>query len=175
MGMAETDIPTIARGALLHDIGKIGISDQILFKPAGLTSEERAVMKQHVRLGYDMLRHIGFFHDALPVVLYHHEEYDGTGYPEGLVGDDIPQAARIFHVVDSYDALTQQRPYKTAWTHDDTLAELKRFAGVRYDPAVVAALERLGPEVTERIRNLRSFSPATRVLLGRAFYGRQVM
>jgi len=169
MGISENDIPTIARGALLHDIGKIGISDTILFKPAGLTVEERNIMKQHVRLGYDMLHHIGFFHDALPVVLYHHEEYDGTGYPEGLVGENIPQSARIFHVVDSYDALTQQRPYKLAWSHEETIAELRKFAGVKYDPDVVRVLEELSPEVTERIRTLRAFSPATRVLLGRAF------
>jgi len=168
MNVDEDEIPSIARGALLHDIGKIGISDQILFKPEGLTEEEKQVMREHVKLGYDMLKHIRFFNDALPVVLYHHEEYDGSGYMEGRRGDEIPLAARIFHVVDAYDALTHLRPYKAAWTHEDTMAELRKYAGTRYDAEVVGVLDRLPAEETHRIRTLKAFSPATRNLLGRA-------
>src|SRR3712207_3621389 len=98
--MSKDELAAIARGALLHDIGKIGIPDRILLKPGQLDEAERHVMEHHVQLGYEMLRHIDVFHDALPVVLHHHENYDGSGYPYQLKGDAIPFAARIFHVVD---------------------------------------------------------------------------
>jgi putative nucleotidyltransferase with HDIG domain len=168
LGVSEGEITTIARGALLHDIGKIGISDEILLKPGVLTKREREIMKEHVRLGHDMLQHIPFFHDALPIVLYHHENYDGTGYPEGLCAEDVPRGARIFHVVDLYDALTQDRPYKRAWTHEHAIKELLLLAGTHCDPEVVQALASLSPEVTERIRNLEAFSPEVREMLGRS-------
>jgi putative nucleotidyltransferase with HDIG domain len=163
----DIELPAIARGALLHDIGKIGISDNILFKPGALTPEERAQMKGHARLGHEMLRHIRFFQDALPIVLHHHENFDGSGYPVGMSGEHIPRGARIFHVVDIYDALTQSRPYKEAWTHEAAIAELHGQAGSQCDPEVVAALESLDPEVTARIRDLHDFSPDVRELLGR--------
>ncbi|GIV98260.1 MAG: phosphohydrolase [Herpetosiphonaceae bacterium] len=167
MGIPETELPAMARGALLHDIGKIGISDQILLKPGHLTSEEREIMKQHVRLGYEMLQHIPFFQDAMPIVLYHHENYDGSGYLAGLAGEEIPLGARIFHVVDVYDALISERPYKPAWSHEQALAELRLQAGTGFDPTVVEALATLTPEEIEHIRTLENFSPATRDLLGR--------
>jgi putative nucleotidyltransferase with HDIG domain len=167
LGISEADIAPIARGALLHDIGKIGISDSILLKPGGLSDEERETVKGHSRIGHDMLAHIPFFQDALPVVLYHHENFDGTGYPDGLRGEAIPRGARIFHVVDLYDALTQNRPYKTAWTHEQALQEIKRLAGTRCDPEVVSALEALDPEVTAAIRTSDSFSLPVRDLLSR--------
>ncbi|MDF2439544.1 MAG: hypothetical protein JWN98_528 [Abditibacteriota bacterium] len=167
MGVPEEEIGTIARGALLHDIGKIGIADDILLKTGNLSPGEREIMKQHVRLGHEMLQQIPFFADALPIVLYHHENYDGSGYLEGLSGDAIPRGARIFHVVDLYDALTQDRPYKPAWTHEQAINELKRISGIQCDPEVVTALDNLPPEVTQRIRTLQGFSPAVRELLGR--------
>jgi putative nucleotidyltransferase with HDIG domain len=167
MELEESEIATIARGALLHDIGKIGISDAILLKPGVLTDEERETMKQHVRLGHEMLQHIPFFQDALPIVLYHHENHDGSGYPEGLQGASIPRGARIFHVVDLYDALTQDRPYKGAWNHEAAIKELQQLAGTHCDPEVVAALLALPPEVTRSIRCLQSFSPEVREMLGR--------
>jgi putative nucleotidyltransferase with HDIG domain len=161
------EMPAIARGALLHDIGKIGISDNILFKPGALTPDERAQMKGHARLGHEMLRHIPFFQDALPIVLHHHENFDGTGYPVGMRAEQIPRGARIFHVVDIYDALTQGRPYKAAWTHEAAIAELRGQAGTQCDPEVVAALESLDPAITARIRDLQDFSSEVRDLLGR--------
>jgi putative nucleotidyltransferase with HDIG domain len=167
LGISDAEISTIARGALLHDIGKIGISDEILLKPGLLTSEEREVMKQHVRLGHDMLQHIPFFQDALSIVLYHHENHDGTGYPEGRSGEEVPRGARIFHVVDLYDALTQDRPYKRAWTHEAAINEIVKLSGTHCDPDVVQALTNLPPEVTERIRNLQGFSTEVREMLGR--------
>lgn len=166
LGIAEAELPAIARGALLHDIGKIGIPDAILLKPARLTPEEHAIIQQHVKLGCEMLQHIPFFADAMPIVRYHHEDFDGNGYPQHIMGEDIPRGARIFHVVDGYDALTNERPYKEAWPHDVAIAELKRYAGSRYDPEVVAVMERLTEEEVTRIRSLDGFPPATREMLG---------
>jgi putative nucleotidyltransferase with HDIG domain len=168
LGVPEAELPAIARGALLHDVGKIGIPDHILLKPGSLTPEERETMRQHVKLGYDVLQHIPFFRDAMPVVLYHHEGYDGTGFLRGLKGEDIPLGARIFHVADVYDALISERPYKPAWSHEKALAELRLDAGRRSDARVVDALEQLTPEEVDWIRNLQDFSPATRELLGRS-------
>jgi putative nucleotidyltransferase with HDIG domain len=162
----EGELPALARGALLHDIGKIGIPDDILLKPGALSDEERAVMKSHSQLGYDMLHHIPFFQDALPIVLHHHEHFDGNGYPLGLRGEEIPRGARIFHVVDLYDALTHARPYKKAWSHKEALAEITRLAGKQCDAEVVVALASLDESVAERISNLEDFSPAVRGLLG---------
>ena len=167
MGIADLQLATIARGALLHDIGKIGIPDHILLKPGRLTNEERETMKQHVKLGYDMLKHVTAFQDALPVVLYHHENYDGSGYLSGIKGEAIPLAARIFHAVDVYDALISARPYKPPWSHEQALAEIKSVSGLHFDPAVVAALEQLTPEETETIHRLEDFQAGTRALLGR--------
>ena len=131
----------MVRGALLHDIGKIGIPDSILFKTGPLTFDEREIIKQHVVLGYNMLHHIPFFCDAMPVVLHHHESFDGSGFPNGLKGSDIPLGARIFHVADVYDALVSERPYKRAWPVDRAVAELHQGAGRGYDPIAGAALE----------------------------------
>jgi putative nucleotidyltransferase with HDIG domain len=170
LGVPENEIPAIARGALLHDIGKIGIPDNILRKPGTLTPEERETMKEHAQLGHDMLNPIPFFQDALPIVLHHHEKYSGGGYPSGISGNSIPRGARIFHVVDIYDALTQQRPYKPAWTHEAAMQEIRQLSGNQCDPEVVAALESLDPGVTARIRSLRDFSPEVRHLLGRGSF-----
>jgi putative nucleotidyltransferase with HDIG domain len=166
MGLPDDQLPSIARGALLHDIGKIGIPDNILFKPGALSPEERETMKGHPELGHRMLQHIPFFQDALSVVLHHHEQFNGNGYPSGLHELQIPHGARIFHVVDIYDALTQERPYKAAWSHEDAIAEIARLAGTECDPEAVSALQSLEPEITDRIRGLKEFSPGVRELLG---------
>ncbi len=167
LNVPEEQLPDLARGALLHDIGKIGIADDILFKPGPLSPDERATMQNHAQLGHEMLQHIRFFRDALPIVLYHHERYDGSGYPLGLRAEQIPRGARIFHVVDLYDALTQKRPYKDAWTHEEAIYEIRSLAGAHCDPEVVAALENLDPAITARIRELHDFSPGVREMLGR--------
>lgn len=166
MGLPESEIPALARGALLHDIGKIGIPDEILLKPGRLTDEERAAMQEHSRIGYEMLSPIASLQDALSIVHFHHEDYDGSGYPKGLKGEEIPKGARIFHVADVYDALTQPRPYKNAWTHDEAMEELRKFTGTRYDPEVMAAMEQITLEKAEWIRGLESFSLETQALLG---------
>jgi putative nucleotidyltransferase with HDIG domain len=167
LGVAEMELPSMVRGALLHDIGKIGIPDSILFKAGPLTLDEREIIKQHVILGYKMLQHIPFFSEAMPVVLHHHEAYDGTGFPKGLKGDEIPLGARIFHVADVYDALVSDRPYKRAWPIDQAMAEMREGAGHGYDPDAVAALEALSSDEMVRLLAVRDFRPDTRDLLGR--------
>ncbi len=129
----------VARGALLHDIGKIGISDAILLKPGKLTEEEWHEMKKHPSLGYEILRGIDFLDGATELVLRHHERWNGSGYPDGLQGRFIPFGARLFGIVDSYDAMTSDRPYRKALSTDYAREELSRFSGVLYDPEIVEA------------------------------------
>lgn len=109
-----------------------------------------------------------FFQDALPIVLHHHEHFNGNGYPRGLSGGEIPRGARIFHVVDLYDALTHERPYKKAWSHEDALAGIESLSDNQCDAEVVSALVTLGESVAQRISDLQDFSPEVRELLGRA-------
>lgn len=139
LNLSQAELTNLERGALLHDVGKIGISDNILLKAGPLTPEERALMNQHPRMGYDMLKGIPFLREALPVVLYHQEMYDGTGYPEGLRGEEIPLSARIFAVADAYDAMTSKRPYRDAMSREAALREVMRCRGSQFDPRVVDA------------------------------------
>ena len=137
MGFDEAELITIQRGALLHDIGKIGIPDAILLKPGPLTEEEWKEMRRHPELGYDMLYPIEYLRPSLAIPLYHHEKYDGSGYPLGKKGEEIPLEARIFTVVDVYDALTSDRPYRKAWTREEALEYIKEQRGSHFDPQVV--------------------------------------
>lgn len=137
IGVPEDELVTIQRGALLHDIGKMGISDAILLKPGPLTEAEWKDMCRHPQLAYDMLYPIEYLRPSLTIPLYHHEKYDGSGYPFGLKGEAIPLAARIFAVVDVYDALTSDRPYRKAWTKQATLQYIKEQRGHHFDPEVV--------------------------------------
>lgn len=137
LNLSAQELTNLERGALLHDVGKIGISDNILLKTGPLTAEERALMNQHPKLGYEMLKGIPFLREALPVVLYHQEMWDGGGYPEGLRGSEIPLTARIFAVADTFDAMTSTRPYRAALSHEDALREIRRCRGTQFDPVVV--------------------------------------
>jgi putative nucleotidyltransferase with HDIG domain len=144
MGLVDETRDALRRGAYLHDIGKIAISDAVLRKPGKLNDEEWQMMRSHTTIGSDFVAKLTFLpQEARDIVLYHHEKYDGQGYPAQLAGKDIPLLARIFAVVDVYDALTSKRPYKAAWTHEETLAEIQRSAGSHFDPEVVAAFERI--------------------------------
>ncbi|MGD8406727.1 MAG: HD domain-containing phosphohydrolase [Anaerolineales bacterium] len=145
MDIPVTELGNIRRGALLHDIGKMGIPDAILQKPDVLTDAEWKTMKKHPEMAYQFLSHISYLQPALEIPLCHHEKWDGTGYPRKLKGEEIPLAARIFTVVDVYDALTSERPYRKAWKKEDALAYIREQAGKHFFPeAVDAFLEMIG-------------------------------
>jgi len=152
MGFADASMVPIERGALMHDIGKIGVPDSILLKPGKLTDEEWEVMRTHPNLGYRMIRNIGFLSDAAPVVLHHHERYDGGGYPDGLAGEDIPIGARIFAIADTFDAMTSDRPYRKALSYEVAREELEKCAGSQFDPGAVAAFCAVPPDEWDQIR-----------------------
>ncbi len=137
--LSEGEIVPIQRGALLHDIGKMGVPDQILLKPGPLTGDEWAVMRLHPTYAYEMLSPIDFLHSALTIPWCHHEKWDGTGYPRGLAGMDIPLAARLFAVADVWDALRSNRPYRAGWPPERVLEHLASLSGTHFDPQAVAA------------------------------------
>ena len=139
-GLGQEDLEVLRWGAYLHDIGKVAVPDDVLRKPGQFTPEERRVMQKHVVVGDEMLRDEDFLPNGVrEVVRHHHERWDGGGYPDGLSGGAIPLLARLFSVVDVYDALISERPYKPAWSHEVALAELNRCAGSQFDPQVVQA------------------------------------
>lgn len=139
LGWNEEAIRAVQRGALLHDVGKIGISDSILLKPGPLTTEEWGEMCKHPVIGYTMLRAISFLDPSLAIVRHHHERWDGTGYPDGLRGDEIPESARLFAVVDAYDAITADRPYRRGSSHSVAMEIILGDAGSHFDPRIVSA------------------------------------
>lgn len=151
IGLAEDDLRQLAWAGLLHDIGKIGIPDSILFKPTALNKEEWENIKRHPTIGYRVIQEIDFLKFAADIVLSHHERFDGTGYPQGLKGDEIPPGARIFAVADALDAMTSDRPYRMAQPMEKALKEIGRLAGTQFCPQSVAALEKLGIESLKRI------------------------
>lgn len=140
LGLAPDQLRVIARGAYLHDIGKIGIPDTILNKPSGLTDDERAVIETHPQLGYEMASSAPSLTEALSIILHHHEKYDGTGYPKGLKGAEIPLTARVVAVADVWDALTTDRAYRPGWEPSQALAHIDAGRGTHFDGAVVDAL-----------------------------------
>jgi len=127
------------RGSLLHDVGKIGVTDAILRKPAKLTPEEWSKMRLHPEIGYNMLRQVKFLQGAAELILAHHERWDGQGYPRGLREEEIPLGARIFMVVDTFDSMTSDRPYRKALSTQEALDEILRYRGSQFDPTVVEA------------------------------------
>jgi len=152
LGVGEPDLTWIRRGAILHDVGKIGIPDSILNKPGKLDPGEWDEMKRHPEMGYRMLQHIRFLEPALDIVLCHQERFDGTGYPRGLKGEEIPLGARIFAVVDTFDAMTSDRPYRKALTIDDACKEIQDWSGRQFDPAVAAAFLDLPADSWREVR-----------------------
>jgi response regulator RpfG family c-di-GMP phosphodiesterase len=159
MGSLEPRSKSIAIGSWLHDIGKLAIPDRILLKPGSLTEEEWEVMRRHPRIGYYLVRGISFLADASEIVLAHHERYNGSGYPQGLEAEQIPLGARIFAVADTLDAMTSDRPYRSALPFQAAREVIERGSGTLYDPHVVSAFlsisngnwEIIGKE-TERVR-----------------------
>jgi len=152
LGVKGQELTNIEHGVLLHDIGKIGIPDRILLKPGPLTEEEWREMKRHPEIGRRLLSRIKFLEGAIPTVYHHHERYDGSGYPVGLKGEEIPLGARIFSVVDAFDAMTFDRPYSKAIPLDSAFTEIKRCIGTHFDPKVAEAFLGLSPNLLEEIR-----------------------
>ncbi len=160
LGIADpAALATIRKGALLHDIGKIGIPDRVLLKKGPLSGDEWAVMRTHPEVGYGMIREIRALRHPAEIVRAHHERYDGTGYPMGLRGTEIPLGARLFAVIDVYDALTTMRSYHDPKTHTRALEIVREGARTHFDPAVVAAFERVPPDDWERIAAANRTAP----------------
>jgi putative nucleotidyltransferase with HDIG domain len=144
--LPKIDVPTLRRGALLHDLGKIGMPDEILRKAGELLGSEWTVMKRHPAYGARILAGIPFLSGATEIVRHHHEHYDGSGYPDGLAGEEIPIGARIFAVADAVDAMTSDRPYRKAMSLADARTEIERCSGAQFDPAIASAFLRIPPE-----------------------------
>jgi cyclic di-GMP phosphodiesterase len=166
-GIAAQQIPVIARGAFLHDIGKMAIPDAILLKPSKLQADEQKIMREHCARGYQMLRKIPFLQEAAEIVYSHQEHYDGSGYPRQLKGEEIPLGARIFAIADTLDAITSDRPYRKAATFGQARLEIKRCAGTQFDPKVVEVYlslpdqlwEDLRAEITQQAKRLAPVMP----------------
>ena len=141
----------LQRAAILHDVGKVAIADAILSKPGPLTEAEWQEMRKHPAVGYQIVKDVPFLEGAAEIILSHHEHFDGTGYPRGFRGEEISLVARIFAVVDAYDAITSDRPYRKAMPHQYALEEISRHAGSQFDPQVVEAFLRVG--VSDLIRD----------------------
>ena len=152
LGIANEQLQVYSLAALLHDIGKIGIPDAILHKPAGLRSSEWERMREHPELGARILAPVPFFSDVSRIVQTHHEKFDGTGYPHGLSGNDIPFGARIFAVADVYDALTSARPYKRPFSSKVARSTILEGSGKHFDPEVVEAFSHIPEQEWNHIR-----------------------
>jgi len=136
-GMNEEELGYVRRGALLHDMGKLGIPDSILQKPDKLTDEEWKIMRKHPQFAYDMLYPIEYLRAALDIPYCHHEKWDGSGYPRQLKNEEIPISARIFAIVDVWDAVTSDRPYRPAWQKEEAVTYIREQSGKHFDPQVV--------------------------------------
>jgi putative nucleotidyltransferase with HDIG domain len=143
MRVGAQELEALEWGGLLHDVGKIGVPDNVLLKQERLTREERMTMNGHPVLGAQIIAPVTKLAPELPIIRHHHEWYNGSGYPDRLIGDEIPKLARILHVADAFEAMTAKRPYRmTPLTAEQALAELRKFAGIQFDPAVVDAFVR---------------------------------
>ena len=152
LGIPEPELTVVEHGALLHDIGKIGVRDRVLLKPGPLTTDEWTEMKRHPELGWALLQRVDYLRPASAIVMQHQEKWDGSGYPAGLKAGAIVVGARIFHVVDTLDAMTSDRPYRKARPFSDAREEIRRCAGTQFDPTIVEAFLSVPPEDWERIR-----------------------
>lgn len=154
VGLQHEDLRSLIMGAFLHDVGKIGIRDPILLKPDQLTPQEFEIMKSHVSLGVDILRQSSWISSGRDVVEFHHEKYDGSGYPKGLSGEMIPINARIFAIADVFDALTSKRPYKAPWAIDDALNYLVQKSGQHFDPKLVQLFVKIIPTLYRELNTM---------------------
>ncbi|HLO32196.1 MAG TPA: HD domain-containing phosphohydrolase [Anaerolineales bacterium] len=150
VGMGKEALGYLRQGALLHDIGKMAVPDRILHKNGPLTDQEKAVMRQHPVNAYNMLYPIAYLRSALDIPYCHHEKWDGSGYPRGLKGEEIPLAARIFTIIDVWDALRSNRPYRKAWPVKKTIAYIQKQAGIAFDPQIVKSFVDAIPSILEK-------------------------
>jgi putative nucleotidyltransferase with HDIG domain len=153
MELPQERVRVISRGAFLHDVGKMAIPDAILRKPGRLTPEEQMTMREHAFYGYQMLRKIPFLQEAANIVYSHQERYDGSGYPRGLKGEQIPLGARIFAVADTFDAITSDRPYRAAQSISAARREIQKFAGRQFDPQVVDTFMSISEDLWQELRD----------------------
>ncbi len=170
MGVPSDELRVIARGAFLHDIGKIATPDRILLKPGKLDPDETEIMREHCQRGYEMVRKIPFLRDASEIVLSHQESFDGSGYPRALSGDDIPLGARIFAIADTLDAITSDRPYRKGRSFTEAIEEIARCGGGQFDPAIVNVFLGMPVELWTELRNEIGSAPqfAVSSALGRS-------
>jgi cyclic di-GMP phosphodiesterase len=166
MEWSEKQLRSLARGAYLHDIGKLGVPDGILLKPGPLTADERKLMQQHVQLGFDLVKDIPFLADAAEILLMHHERYEGGGYPRGLKREEILLGARIFAVADTLDAITSDRPYRRASSFQSARETITRLSGSQFDPQVVDVFlgipEQTWPPIARNQRQIGALPPELR-------------
>jgi HD-GYP domain-containing protein (c-di-GMP phosphodiesterase class II) len=143
MRLKDDELQALEWGGLLHDIGKIGVPDSVLLKQDKLTIDERALMNRHPVIGANIIAHVGRLAPELPIIRHHHEWYNGSGYPDRLMGDEIPKLARVLHVADAFEAMTAARPYRMRpLSREQAIAELRKYAGVQFDPVMVDAFVR---------------------------------
>lgn len=153
LNLNEAELSVLAKGALLHDIGKIGVPDSILLKPGKLDEEEWVVMRRHAELGYMMLRKIDFLEESANIVYTHHEHFNGNGYPNGLSGGDIPLGARIFSIVDAFDAMTSKRAYRDEMSYEEAVKRIKEASGTQFDPEIVEAFIKIDRKIWDDIKD----------------------
>lgn len=166
LGVDEKMKREIGFGALLHDVGKIAIPDQILLKPDKLTDQEWVEMRKHPEAGYRIVKRIGFLKEAAEIVYAHHEKFDGGGYPRGLKGEGIPFGARMFMVADVYDALTSERPYHSPISYEEASAEIRSLSGSHFDPVIVETFMAIAPEQLQEIADQYRDSAPAELLTG---------
>ena len=170
IGWSEKQLENLARGAYLHDIGKLGIPDRILLKPGLLSVEERKLMQRHVQIGFDLVKDIAFLSEASEIVLMHHERYDGGGYPRGLRGSEILLGARIFAIADTLDAITSDRPYRRASAFESAREIIRQCSGSQFDPLVVDVFlnvpEETWPAIAKDLRQVDALSSELRGKIG---------
>lgn len=159
--LSDPALDAIYFGGIVHDIGKIGVADAVLLKPGPLDEREAALMRRHVAIGVEIARELRSACNVVPIIKHHHERFDGTGYPDGLAGADIPQAAMIVAICDAYDAMTSDRPYRHAMSSAEAIAELRRGAGTQWDPVLVGLfLSRVLNEPADELSRLSLAAPA---------------
>ena len=147
LGLSTKERHQLYLAAMLHDIGKIGVPDELLHRPGNLSDEEMERVRNHVQLGASMIEMLGEMHPIVPLIRHHHESWDGTGYPDGMKGEEIPLISRISSVADMYDAMTSDRPYRKRRSHEQAVEEIKRTTGTKVDPRVAEAFLQVLKEI----------------------------